>query len=81
MLDPDRKRVGIRGRRYGACHRCGWKGPVGRVSRQARNRLQSGREFGRLCDDCVDELLRPGTASELAPKMGRLKSTRNRHVA
>lgn len=69
-----------RKRRYGTCHRCGWKGSVARVDRHDRKRLRTGRTFGRLCEECASELLEtqalPGEA-----KPGRRKFVRNRHVA
>jgi hypothetical protein len=43
----------VRRQRHGVCHRCGWRGNVGTVSRRGRRYVVSGREYGRLCDDCV----------------------------
>ncbi len=67
-------------RRYGTCHRCGWKGAVTRVGRHDRKRLNTGRTFGRLCEECVSDLL----GTERAPgeaKPTRRKFVKNRHVA
>lgn len=82
MLDPKHGNDDMRKQRYGTCHRCGWKGSVSKVDRQDRKQLGTGRTFGRLCDDCVDDLLMPHGASVFGPpKHGKLKSGRSRHVA
>ena len=54
-----------RGRRYGVCHRCGWVGMVDPVRRRDRRRLQTGRSFGRLCQECTTDLLRASSAEDL----------------
>jgi hypothetical protein len=64
---------------YGTCHRCGWKGAVAKVGRHDRKVLRTGRTFGRLCDECVSDLLGSGTAGGQA-KTARRKE-KNRHVA
>jgi hypothetical protein len=46
-----------RKQRHGVCHRCGWAGPVSNVGRADRKCMRTGRAFGRLCDDCVHDLL------------------------
>ena len=43
--------------RYGVCHCCGWAGPVSKIGRSDRKRMRTGRAFGRLCNDCVHDLL------------------------
>jgi hypothetical protein len=40
----------------GACHRCGWRGPVSRVSAADRKSFGTGRAYGRLCTECIGEL-------------------------
>ena len=46
----------MRKQRPGVCHRCGWAGQVSRVSRADRRQMKTGKEFGRLCPDCVEYL-------------------------
>jgi len=78
VFDPEPESRGARRRQYGTCHRCGWKGSVVKVKRSDRKRLNSGRAFGRLCDECVDDLLNSQVAGM---KAGKLRFGRNRHVA
>ena len=67
-------------RRYGTCHRCGWKGAVAKVGRHDRKRLKTGHTFGRLCDECISDLMgAQGAPGEAKP--ARLKFVKNRHVA
>jgi hypothetical protein len=40
----------------GACHRCGWRGMVSKLSGPDRKTLGTGRAYGRLCPECIDEL-------------------------
>ena len=69
-------------RRPGVCHRCGWTGSVSKVNRADRKRLKSGRSFGRLCDECIDELLRhQATGDTQTPRKVTLKGMRHRGVA
>jgi hypothetical protein len=81
VLDPEHGNERVRRWRYGTCHRCGWKGPVAKVGRQDRKRLLTGRALGRLCDACINDLLRRQAAPAGQTKFGRLKASRNRHVA
>jgi len=48
----------LRRQRQGVCHRCGWTGFVGVVRRPDRKRLHTGHQFGRLCHECVADLVR-----------------------
>jgi hypothetical protein len=41
----------------GVCHRCGWSGTVAKVKRRERSLLNVGHEYGRLCEDCIKDLL------------------------
>ena len=61
--------------RGGVCHRCGWSGPVTRIGRADRRRMRTGRAFGRLCSDCVDDLLDIGSAGadEIPRRSGLLR--------
>jgi len=73
------------GRRHssGSCHRCGWRGDVLRVGRPDRKLLGTGRKYGRLCDDCYNEL-RVGPhalAAARTPRHPHLRSVRDRDVA
>jgi hypothetical protein len=43
--------------RQGVCHRCGWRGSVGKIRRRYRRQLKPLVDFGRLCDDCVTTVL------------------------
>jgi hypothetical protein len=81
VLEPDGEPQVARRPRYGTCHRCGWKGPVAKVSRRERRNLEIGRSFGRLCDECVSDLLGAQDATATGVKAGKLKAVRNRHVA
>jgi hypothetical protein len=66
----------------GACHRCGWSGPVTKVRRRDRRALGTRHAFGRLCADCVDELRRPRGARRDAPDVRRsLRAVHHRDVA
>jgi len=69
--------------RPGVCHRCGWAGAVSRPSRRQRQQLRIGRSFGRLCDDCLKDLVRH-PSSAVAPQAGqgrKRETVRQRHVA
>jgi len=67
----------------GVCHRCGWKGNVLRIRRKDRRVLGSGRDYGRLCDDCYRDILagRAGDTAKGGAPPARLKAFRGRHVA
>jgi hypothetical protein len=78
----------LRGRRHGVCHRCGWPGMVGVVRRRDRRILKTGHRFGRLCQECVNDIIRAqpvfqSTHSVAAVKAGRTtaKAGRIRQVA
>jgi hypothetical protein len=43
--------------RHGTCHRCGWKGTVGKIGWRDRRRAASPIPFGRLCEECAAELI------------------------
>jgi hypothetical protein len=51
--------VKLRMPRHGTCHRCGWKGMVGKVGWRDRRRAASPIPFafGWLCDECADEVI------------------------
>jgi hypothetical protein len=65
-------------RRYGACHRCGWSGAVAKVGRRERRLLKSGHEFGRLCDECVGDLIHDDAKD---PELANRRPVKRRHVA
>jgi hypothetical protein len=44
--------------RHGTCHRCGWSGAVVKIGRPERTLLKSGHSYGRLCGECIDDLVR-----------------------
>jgi hypothetical protein len=69
--------------RHGTCHRCGWAGPVARVGRSQRRTLAVGLQYGRLCGDCVTDLLHGQTHSVHpgAAIPAWLQAVRDRHVA
>jgi hypothetical protein len=50
-------RSNLRKRRTGVCHRCGWRGYVGKVRRRDSRCIQSGNANGRLYDECAAALL------------------------
>ncbi len=58
MVDPAERTNNFHRHRYGVCHRCGWKGSVAKVGRHERALLGTNRTYGRLCDECVADLLR-----------------------
>lgn len=41
----------------GVCHRCGWRMLVARIGRRERKMLMTGWLYGRLCHDCVSDLV------------------------
>jgi hypothetical protein len=45
-----------RGQRQGVCHRCGWRGIVGKLERRDREILKSAQHYGRLCQECVSDV-------------------------
>jgi hypothetical protein len=69
--------------RQGTCHRCGWRGPVAKVSRRARKRLSIGNEYGRLCADCSGDLVKAQSAlpRKSVPGHRKLRAGRYRDVA
>jgi hypothetical protein len=68
----------LRGQRQGVCHRCGWAGIVGTVHGRDRRILRTGYRFGRLCQECVNDIVRarpgfPSTHAVAAVKAGRVR--------
>jgi hypothetical protein len=68
----------LRGQRQGICHRCGWPGMVGAVRGRDRRILKTGHDFGRLCQECVNDIVRAqpvfrSTYSVAAVKAGRIR--------
>jgi hypothetical protein len=47
----------LRKQRSGVCHRCGWTGLVGRVPTCVRLSTPSRGAYGRLCEECVADLI------------------------
>jgi ribosomal protein L34E len=82
-MSPGDKSRKDRKRRRGVCHRCGWSGTVVKVRRNERKRLDTGRMYGRLCSECVDDLLHHQSSLRSTEATGRasLKVLRNRDVA
>jgi len=81
VIQPEDGTTGAGRASSGVCHRCGWRGPVAKVGRADRKRLHTGRTFGRLCDDCVNDLLHQQDGSVNQRKPARLRSVRHRDVA
>ncbi len=75
------KRLRGHSQRYGTCHRCGWKGSVARVKRRDRKLLNIGHDYGRMCEECIHDLLGPQVEQNEREKAGKRRSVRNRHVA
>ncbi len=67
--------------RYGVCHCCGWKGPVSKVGRHDRKRLNIDRAYGRLCSDCAADLLLHRSGASTAGGDRTLKAVNDRDVA
>jgi hypothetical protein len=40
----------------GVCHRCGWSGPVCPIPLKGLRYLKSAVAFGRICDECAEDL-------------------------
>jgi hypothetical protein len=81
-MTSDKSEGGYLRSRRGVCHRCGWKGSVTKLARRERARLDA-KEFGRLCSDCVDDLVRIASAPAKASS-GQIRAIRpigHRHVA
>jgi len=75
----------LRHQRPGVCHRCGWKGTVGKLRRVDRKHLSpTGDSYGRLCAECLTDLFRaPSTVQSNPARLGPVKLSvmRDRHVA
>ena len=56
-------------------------GPVTKVTRHDRKRLNTGREYGRMCEECIHDLLGTQIGQSGREKAGRRRSVRNRRVA
>jgi hypothetical protein len=83
MMNVEQNVGVVRQKRNGVCHRCGWRGSVGKVGRRYRHQLMATDHFGRLCDDCVTTLLHGRTVVS-HPHWGRRPETkpeRRRQVA
>ena len=65
MSSADRV-TGARRWAQGRCHRCGWRGSVTKVRRPDRSVIGSGRAYGRLCQECLSELIDQPTREDIA---------------
>jgi len=85
MGNPEKRtnRFKIQRHRHGVCHRCGWSGSVTKVGRRLRAQFRTSQVYGRLCDECIQDLLRgEGSArSEQVPGSGRSKVSNDLDVA
>ena len=73
---------GVGGRtRAGVCHRCGWRGPVTKVTRADRRQMQIGRAFGRICAECRVSLLGGDEAAAANVQPRKPKLIHRRDVA
>jgi hypothetical protein len=52
-----------------------------KVKRHDRKRMNVGRDYGRMCDECFHDLLGPQVAQSEREEAGKRRSVRNRHVA
>ena len=73
--------VGGRTHRPGVCHRCGWRGPVTKVTRADRRQMQTGRAFGRICAECRVALLGGSQAAATVSQPKKPKLIHRRDVA
>jgi hypothetical protein len=72
----------VRGARDGVCHRCGWRGVVGKVRWRDRRQAAAPVPFSRLCQECADELLHGQTDVVRKDKpAARLRSFGHKDVA
>jgi hypothetical protein len=71
----------LRGQRQGVCHRCGWPGVVGAVRGRDRRILKTGHRFGRLCQECVNDIVRAQPVFRSTYSVSAVKAGRTRQVA
>ena len=71
----------LRGQRQGVCHRCGWAGTVGVVRGRDRRILKTGHRFGRLCQECVNDIVRAQPVFRSTHSVAAVKAGRVRQVA
>jgi hypothetical protein len=71
----------LRGQRQGVCHRCGWAGIVGVVRGRDRRILKTGHRFGRLCQECVNDIVRAQPVFRSTHSVAAVKAGRVRQVA
>jgi hypothetical protein len=71
----------LRGQRQGVCHRCGWPGVVGAVRGRDRRILKTGHRFGRLCQECVNDIVRAQPVFRSTYSVTAVKAGRTRQVA
>ncbi|MGP0111087.1 MAG: hypothetical protein ACLPR9_19900 [Acidimicrobiales bacterium] len=73
----------LRRHRHGVCHRCGWRGPVVKIGRRDRALLRTSEAYGRLCEGCIDDLLRGHVPlhGAVAPETVERKATGDFDVA
>ena len=71
----------LRGQRQGVCHRCGWPSMVGAVRGRDRMILMTGHRFGRLCQECVNDIMRAQPVFRSTYSVAAVKAGRVRQVA
>jgi hypothetical protein len=65
----------LRKPRPGVCHRCGWRGLVGKVSRRDRRFSVVAHDYARLCEDCTTVVVQGGTTARVDHGAGHVKMT------
>lgn len=70
-----------RKQKVGVCHRCGWSGPVQRVTRSIRSELHIGHQYGRLCADCMHDLAVGRSAPDHPVTRHKVSALKSRNVA
>jgi hypothetical protein len=60
----------VQKQRPGVCHRCGWRGSVGKVHRRDRRFAMSANDYARLCDDCITVVFHGGSSARVVHGSG-----------
>lgn len=81
MHDVGVHSINLGRKRPGVCHRCGWRGSVGKLHWRSRRALKADRSFDRLCWHCATELVSGYTAATDTREHAVLRVVSDRVVA